>query len=172
MTNKTALLVIDVQMNMFEPLEVTHADAVLARIQGVIQAARAAGTHVIYFQFIGDPATSEETGSPGWQLHPAVAPQPGDIIIQKEVDDSFAGTPLQIILDALGVRRLVLVGMQSEYCIDATARRAHALGYAVVVPADAHSTFDAGGTLIEQINGNLGEIVQVMPSAQVAWRAS
>jgi nicotinamidase-related amidase len=49
------------------------------------------------------------------------------------------------------VGKLVVVGLQTEYCVDTTCRRAYGLGYEVILVRDAHSTWDMGGMSASQI---------------------
>jgi nicotinamidase-related amidase len=135
----TALIVIDVQNAVLE--EGAHREAeVLAAIADMAERARATGTPVIYVQHNEDfPAMRK--GADGWQIHPAVAPLPGELRIDKTVGDSFAGSPsLEAALADRGVRRVVLCGLQTDHCVNATVRSAFAKGYDVVLAADAHST--------------------------------
>jgi nicotinamidase-related amidase len=91
------------------------------------------------------------TNSPDWKIHPLVAPVGGDTIIQKRTPDSFNDTNLHSELLALGIRKVVLVGLQTDMCIDATSRRANELGYQVTVVKDCHSTFSQGNQSATQI---------------------
>jgi isochorismate hydrolase len=70
--------------------------------------------------------------------------QPGEQehAIRKPRDDGFDGTSLGRVLTTAGVRSLVICGVMSEMCVQATARTALARGYRVVLPYDAHATYD------------------------------
>ena len=97
MSTTTALLVIDVQVGLIAGKNpVYQADAILERIAGLIAAARAAGTPVIYVQ---DKDVGGE-GTPEWQVHPAVAPAPGELAVRKAWSDSFYETTLGAELQA------------------------------------------------------------------------
>lgn len=137
MSNHTALLVVDVQVGLIEK-PVYAADAVLERIAGLIERAHAAGAPVVYVQ----DKDVGGVGSREWRIHPAVAPSAGDLVIRKAWSDSFHETGLRAELEARGVEQLVIVGMQTEACVDTTCRRAVALGYGVTLAADAHTTAD------------------------------
>jgi len=54
-------------------------------------------------------------------------------------------------LDIRGIKKLVITGLQTEYCVDTTCRRAYSLGYDVVLVKDAHSTWDSGDLSAQQI---------------------
>ena len=139
MSTMTALLVIDVQVGLITgPDPVYQADSVLERIAGLIASARASGTPVIYVQ-------DKDVGgvdTPAWQIHPAVAPAPGELAVRKAWSDSFYETTLGEDLQARGIGQLVIVGMKSDYCVTMTSFRAVALGYDVTLVADAHTTTD------------------------------
>jgi nicotinamidase-related amidase len=83
-------------------------------------------------------------GAEGWQLDERLAVQPEDIRVRKTTPDSFHKTELQSLLQARNVEKLVVCGLQSDFCVDCTVRRALALGYPVVLVSDAHSTVDDG----------------------------
>ncbi len=138
----TALLLIDVQVNMFEPQPVYRGDEVRQVIQQLLQRARAARVPVIFVQNSGEKGAPDEPGTPGWAIHPDLAPAAGETIVEKREDDAFHQTTLPGILAEQGIRRLVVAGMQSELCVDTTCRRAYTLGYEVVLAADGHSTYD------------------------------
>src|SRR5262249_9429003 len=111
--------------------------------------------------------------TPGWALHPALPRKPNDVVIEKESPSAFAGTSLQQELEARDVRRLVIAGMQSELCIDATCRRSSALGYDVTLVTDAHSTFDgsseSAASIIARENDVLGPLVTLQLARDVSF---
>lgn len=151
---RTALLVVDVQRDFYEATPpVFAAEEVIGRVADAVRRARAAALPVVYVQHTesvgsGDPL---EEGSRGWELHPRVAPAVGEPVVRKSTPDSFHGTDLQSILDGLGVEALVVVGHQTEFCIDTTCRRARSLGYQVTLLQDAHSTWDSPHLTARQI---------------------
>jgi nicotinamidase-related amidase len=149
MSTDTALLVIDVQVNLMK--DAYHRDDILRTIGLLLDRARASATQVMYVQHNDDPGGDLETDTPGWQIHPAVAPRAGEVVIQKASPDGFHQTRLQEELEARGIKRLVVVGGQTEYCVDTTARRAVSQGYDVLLVSDAHTTFDSKTLTAEQI---------------------
>jgi nicotinamidase-related amidase len=154
-----ALLVIDVQNGMFqEAYPVYDGDGLLERISGLIKKARACDTPVIYVQH--NEAEGLVTNSPAWNIHPMIAPVGGDTIIQKYKPDSFHETNLHTELMALGIRKVVLVGIQTDMCIDATSHRANELGYQVTVVKDCHSTYSQGNQSAAQIIEHYNEHFQ------------
>jgi nicotinamidase-related amidase len=139
MSTTTALLVIDVQIGLIDgPNPVYQADTILERIAGLIAAARAAGTPVIYVQ----DKDVGGVGTPEWHIHPAVAQVPAELAVRKAWSDSFYETTLGAELQARGISQLVIVGMKTDVCVTMTSFRAVALGYDVTLVSDAHTTTD------------------------------
>ena len=144
MPDKTALLVIDIQMGNFDQsAPVFGHGALVSKIARMIAEARAAGVLVVYVQHCGPEDAVDEPGTPGWQVHPAVVPIEGDVIVQKRHPDAFQDTALQSELQSRQIQHVVLTGIQTEYCVDTTGRSAHSLGYQVTLIRDAHSTWDS-----------------------------
>lgn len=172
MNADTALLVIDVQVGMFPESDPVYAgDVLLERIRALIAKARACAVPVIHVQHNEGAGEPLESNSPGWQIHPAVAPHAGDTIIQKHTPDSFHETNLQHELAGKGIKKLVLAGIQTDLCVDATCRRACALGYEVIVASDAHSTWSQGNLsavqIINQYNGLFRSFANIEESANI-----
>jgi nicotinamidase-related amidase len=136
------LFVIDVQNAMFDE-PVHNGDQLLSKIGQLVAQAQASETPVIFVQHNTPAEGPMAPGAPGWQIHPSLAPSARDVIIQKWHPDAFQETQLQEELSKLGVSRLIVTGLQTEYCIDTTCRRAYSLGYEVTLVGDAHSTFDS-----------------------------
>ncbi|WP_300681603.1 cysteine hydrolase family protein [Nocardioides sp.] len=83
---------------------------------------------------------------PGNALLPAVAAARADLLVTKTVNSAFYGTPdLDAWLRGEGIGRIVVCGIQTNMCVETTARMGGNLGYEVVVPLDATSTFDLAG---------------------------
>ena len=71
--------------------------------------------------------------------------------MQKTQRDSFYNTNLKEILDGLGIKKLIVAGMQTEFCVDTTCRIAYSSGYELTLVKDAHTTFDSPVLPAEQI---------------------
>ena len=175
MINDTALLVIDVQKGMFaEDHPVYQGAGLLATIGNLLTKARTAEVHVIYIQHNGGPGHPLEPGSEGWPIHPAIAPDAGEPVVGKATPDSFHETTLQAELEARGVVKLVITGIQTELCVDTTCRRAASLGYQTTLVHDAHSTWDSrtlsAAQIIAHHNDTLkGWFVTPKPASEIAF---
>ena len=163
----TALLVIDGQRNMFEPNSVYQGEAVRSNIRTLIHHARSEKLPVIYMQNCGGPGEPDEPGTTGWVIHPDLAPDKDDVVLKKHSPDSFHQMQLKNVLKKRKVNRLVLVGMQTEFCVDTTCRRAHTLGYEVVLAADAHSTYD-GVLSAAQVIDHHNHVLQAFARVETA----
>lgn len=145
MSKNTALLVIDVQQGVFElGSPVYEGEALIERINHLIQQARQAECPVIFIQHSGTSTRHPlHPDNPGWAYHLAIDLRDTDIVVHKTAPDSFKKTTLKAILKDLNIKKLVIVGMQTDCCINATTRRAAQLGFDVIVIEDAHSTIDS-----------------------------
>jgi nicotinamidase-related amidase len=94
-------------------------------------------------------------------------------VYRKTTTDSFHETGLLQDLRAAGVTELVIAGMQSNYCIDATTRRAVQEGLNVTLVSDAHSTFsfteEPASAIIEAQNAALGALVPLAKATEVSF---
>ena len=175
-TQNTALLLIDTQVNMFEPDPVQDGERLLTTLADMLAQARQANMPAIYVQNNGGPNDPDLPQTPGWQIHPALAPTTGEIVLQKETPNAFYQTLLQQKLDELGITRLIIAGLQTEYCIDTTTRAAKSLGYDVILTADGHSTYDSPELTAVQIiahhNDILTAFANVVPAAEIDWETA
>ncbi len=161
-----ALLIIDAQVNMLlGENPVNQAGVVKANLLHLLEKARQKDITVVFVRNNGGSDAPDTPGSPGWEIDPAFSKRAGDIYIDKWYPDAFKETTLQAELAARSIRSLVIGGMQSEYCIDATSRGAVELGYQVTVANDAHSTYASGSSsasdIIERINRDLAGVVSL-----------
>ncbi|HJZ67129.1 MAG TPA: cysteine hydrolase family protein [Blastocatellia bacterium] len=151
MNSGTALLVIDVQVGIIDGLHAFKGAEVVETINGLLSKARGAGAPVLYVQHDGDSGHVLETNSPGWKIHPAIAPAEGEPVVRKRASDSFFETSLARELDTRGIGHLVVTGCATQYCIDTICRRAVSLGYDVTLVSDAHTTVDDDNLSASQI---------------------
>jgi len=171
---KSALMIVDTQVNMFdESFQVHDGKRIVQTIKGLIDQARLAQADVIYVRNNGSKGEPDETGTPGWHIHPAVFPARGDLIVDKQGIDPFNDTNLQIELTNRGIDHIIVVGMQTEMCVSTTVRRAAKLGYAVTLVQDGHTTFDweeiTAVEAIAQHNQDLALEVDVRKAAAVEF---
>lgn len=176
---KTALLVIDVQQALcYGDDAAWDIAAVMANINAVSARARAVGAPVFLIQHDA-PGSPLQADTVGWQLADGLSVESGDIRIRKQASDAFHNTGLQAQLQQRGIDNLVICGLQSEFCVDTTTRRAMALGYPVQLVADGHSTVGNSVLSARQISAHhnttlsnlssFGFRTRAVPAAQVEF---
>ncbi len=174
MAGDTALLVIDMQQGLFDE-GAFEPERLLKQVKTLIDHAHSSGVPVIYVQHNEDPESggSLVPGKPEHEIHPSIAPQAGETIIQKFNPSAFQDTNLQKVLEEKGIKRLVLSGMQTEMCVDSTSRDAYGRGYNVTIASDAHSTMDNGVLTADQIinhtNATLRNFAKIKPTEAITF---
>jgi nicotinamidase-related amidase len=151
--SRPALLVMDIQPAIVERFLGEGAPDLLERLAQAIGAAREAGVPVIYVRVAfreGHPeinarnrsfaALSEAggftEGDAATQVHPAVAPQPGDLTVVKKRISAFTGSDLDLLLRAGEIDTLVLTGISTSGVVLSTIRDAADRDFRLVVLAD------------------------------------
>ncbi len=136
--------------------------AVLANIRALIGAARAAGAVVAFARVVTTPATDSAAlkrlgarkgeaadsvaicrdGEPGSAYY-GLAPKAGDVEVEKRLYDAFHDTDLEAQLRSRGVETLVVAGLTTHCCVDATSRAAFHRGFDVFAVSDAADAYSA-----------------------------
>ncbi|MFW1799247.1 cysteine hydrolase family protein [Acinetobacter nematophilus] len=140
----TALLVIDVQNDYFPQgkMELFGAQQALMQINRLEADFIKKAQSIIYIQHIAKQAQASffEEGTEGAELHSGLQINQNSIIIEKHYPNSFFQTDLKQVLDQLNVDQLVISGMMTHMCVDATSRAAAELGYQPIIIAEATAT--------------------------------
>jgi nicotinamidase-related amidase len=135
------LLIVDIQRDYFPggAYPLVEPEAAAAHAAALLAAFRAADEPVVHIQHVWDAPDAEfmRPGTDGVLIHPLVEPTPGELVITKAAPNSFIGTALEDELRSRGIDALVVAGMMSSMCVDATVRAAVDLGFDVTVAHDA-----------------------------------
>lgn len=127
-----------------------RAQRIIPNIRRLAEAARARGDLVIYSNDAHLPEGDAEfriwgphaiAGTPGAQVIPELAPQPGDFIVPKRRYSGFHATDLNLILQEHGIKSLILTGLHTNICVRHTCCDAFLNGYEVFVPEDGVEAF-------------------------------
>ena len=152
--NDVALVVVDMQNDFCVPtsrLFVGGAPVIFQNVGTVVEAFRNVGAPVIFVLrqhrlagldvdhtrlgiFCEDPFLVD---SPGADLVPGLQIRPSDVVVIKRRWSAFFATDLDMVLRRMGVRTVVLAGVQTPNCIRATANDATSLDYDCIVLSDA-----------------------------------
>ena len=154
----SALLVMDVQQGVVERF---GQPGVLDRLTEGLAAARNAGVPVIFVRVAFRPGFPEVStanrsfsalvstagdrfgeDNPATQIHPAVAPRPGEPVVVKKRVSAFTGSDLEVLLRSMNVAELVLTGIATSGVVLSTLREAADRDYQLTVLADACADAD------------------------------
>lgn len=166
---RTALVLVDMQVDFASPngasgnagYDLTTAQAAVKKSEQLAEAARGAGVPLVFVRLITRPG--EETdflrewktrrgsddallcreGSPGAEFV-GPRPGPGDYVVSKSRYSPFTATRLDESLRAMARDTLVICGLTTECCIDATARDGFERDYHIIIAADAVAAYEPG----------------------------
>ncbi|MBB6715264.1 cysteine hydrolase family protein [Clostridium gasigenes] len=147
---KTALLVVDVQ-NALVLGEPYNREEVIGNIKKLVQISRENEVEVIYIQHSDEIGGELEPNCDGWQIYKEVAPISGEKVINKNYNSAFRNTTLKKYLDSRGINKLIITGMQTEYCIDTTVKVAFEYGFKLIIPEETNTTFNNGKMLAKDL---------------------
>ena len=134
------LLIIDIQRDYFPggAMPLVDPEAAAEAAKQALDRFRANGEPIIHMQHIWDAPDAPffKKGTEGTDFHPLTAPADGETVIQKDEANSFLGTNLEEKLRADGIDELVVAGMMSSMCVDASVRAGADLGFGMTVIHD------------------------------------
>lgn len=156
---RTAALLLDVQNDLIPATAGIRENRTLEHIASVLRAARRAGLAVIHVtasvrrDFRDIPSNSPLwlglrkkrqliAGTRGAAIHPSVKPLATELIVNKTCVDPFLGTNLEQVLHNADVNTLILMGLWTNYVVEATARHAADIGYRTYVVREACASND------------------------------
>jgi len=151
---KTALLLIDIQKDYFPGGRMELVDPLDAarKAYELLQCFRDHHQTHVHIQHVATKpdATFFIRGTDGTDIHDSVAHFEGEPLVIKHYPNSFRETNLLDLLKGRDIERVIITGMMTHMCVDATARAAADIGFQVIVAADACATRDLkyGDTII------------------------
>lgn len=158
-TRKSALILVDMANDFVYPGGVIadaggpeyqeSAQAIIPPLERLVAAAREAGVAVVYATDAHTPDDSELAkwpphamkGTHEAEIVEALAPQEGDLVLEKQTYSPFVSTALGEELVARGIERLYVTGLHTDCCARHTSGDAFQLGYDLVWITDALQAF-------------------------------
>lgn len=110
--------------------------------KAVIEAARENDIEVIYIQHDNGQGSEFSVGDDGFEIYSEFYPKEGEKRYVKKVSSAFCGTGLKEYLETKGEDTIVIVGLLTNFCVDATVKSAFEMGLKVIIPEGTNSTFD------------------------------
>jgi ureidoacrylate peracid hydrolase len=158
-----AIIVVDMQNGFVHPegsvarlgMELVGREAVIQENAAMLEEARRFGVPIVYTRHVHRPGYLDApplvrerftevqgllAGTWDAEVHDALAPQPGDVIVDKNRYDAFLYTDMEVVLRALGATSLLVTGVATNVCVESTARAADMRDFAVSVATDCTST--------------------------------
>ncbi len=158
-SNKTALVIIDVQNDYFPggTMELVCADETASKAANILSYFRRKEMPVIHVQHIAlqEGATFFLPNTKGSEIHKIITPLKTEKVITKNFPNSFRDTELLDYLKENNISKLILCGMMTDVCVDSTTRAAMDFGFENTIITDAVTTRD------REFNG------KVIPAEQV-----
>jgi nicotinamidase-related amidase len=163
----SALLVVDMQQFFLDPASPTFTCwglAILPGVRRLLNSFRRANRPVIFTQHVHHP-DGIDTGIMGWwwegkciegspesEIHPDLAPIPGEKVVSKHRYSAFYNTDLETVLRCLEVEDLVVSGIMTNMCCESTVRDAYYRDYRVFLPADGTGSINEEMHLASLLN--------------------
>lgn len=136
-----AMIIIDMQTGLIED-NPYQKDIIINNIKILIDKCRFSDIPVIHIRHDGGKGDELEKDTLGWQIYQDFMPYDNEKIIDKKFNSAFLHTDLNLHLQSLDIKNVLMCGMQTEYCFDVTCKVAYELGYHVIIAKETTTTFD------------------------------
>ena len=154
------LLVIDMQKGIVDE-DLYAYGTFMDRTLQLIDAARKNHVEVIFVQHDAGPDSGLTIGDPDFEIIDQIQLQPGEKVFVKKINSCFGNQEFKNYMKQQQDRRIMMIGLQTNYCIDATVKSAFERGFDVIIPEGTNSTFDndymTGETTVRYYNEDVWE---------------
>jgi RimJ/RimL family protein N-acetyltransferase/nicotinamidase-related amidase len=134
------LLVIDTQKGIMDD-RLYGFEGLKDNIKTLIKASRERDVEVIYVRHDDGPGSGFSKGDADFEIYEEFAPAEGEKIFDKNVNSAFHdSTGLAMYLESKNISSVIAVGLQTDYCMDATIKSGFEKGYKMIVPEYTNST--------------------------------
>ena len=135
------LLVVDTQKAITND-KLYQFDLFKSRVIELIRTARNNKIEVIFVRHDDGIGNELTKGNDNFEIYDGFQPLNGELIFDKNVNSAFKDTGLLEYLRQKEENTIIIVGLQTDYCIDATIKSGFEHGFKMIVPANANSTVD------------------------------
>ncbi|MBN2898116.1 MAG: cysteine hydrolase [Clostridia bacterium] len=143
------LLVVDTQQ-LITTENLYAFDQFVTNVKTIIHQARAHQIELIYVRHDDGEGSELTKGKAGFEIYEAFQPLADEKIFDKRVNSAFKDTGLLDYLKSLGEKEIVMVGLQTDYCMDATVKCGFEHGFNIIIPAYSNTTVDNDFMTAEQ----------------------
>ena len=135
------LIVVDMQKGLVVE-DLYSYDSFVSNVSKLIDCARKNKVEVIYIQHDDGEGSGLSEGDEAFEIADAVKPKKNEKVFVKKVRTCFSNKLFEEYLEESNDTELMIVGLQTEFCLDATVESAFDRGYKVFLPHGTNSTFD------------------------------
>ena len=154
------LLVIDMQKGLVNE-DLYAFDTFIDRTVRLVDTARKNNVEVIFIQHDAGLDSGMSVGDEDFEIVDQIRPQKGEKVFSKTINSCFGNKEFKEYMENMDDKRLMIVGLQTNYCIDCTVKSAFERGYKVIIPEGTNSTFDndymTGETTVRYYNEDVWE---------------
>ena len=154
------LLVVDMQKGLVDE-DLYAYDTFTERTAGLVDAARKNHVEVIFFQHDAGPDSGMSVGDEDFEIIDRIAPTEEEKAFVKTINSCFGNREFREYMEQQKDKRLMIIGLQTNYCIDCTVKSAFERGFEVIIPEGTNSTFDndymTGETTVRYYNEDIWE---------------
>lgn len=135
------LLVIDAQKGITDD-RIYRFELFVSNVKELIASARKNGIEVIYVQHDDGPGSGFSIGDADYEIYEEFLPREDEKRFCKTVNSAFRDSGLKEYLKEKGEKQIVIAGLQTDFCIDASVKSAFENGFEAILPEGANSTLD------------------------------
>ena len=154
------LLVVDMQRGLVDE-DLYAFDTFIDRTVRLVDAARKNSVEVIFVQHDAGPGSGMSVGDEDFEIVDQIAPKEEEKVFVKTINSCFGNIEFKEYMEHQDDKRLMVIGLQTNYCIDCTVKSAFERGFAVIIPEGTNSTFDndymTGETAVRYYNEDVWE---------------
>ena len=154
------LLVVDMQKGIVDE-ELYDYENFMNRTVTLIDAARKNNVEVIFVQHDAGEDSGLSVGDEDFEIIDEIRPKEGEKVFIKKINSCFGNRDFREYTEKQEDKRLMIIGLQTNYCIDATVKSAFERGFEVIIPEGTNTTFDndymTGETTVRYYNDDVWE---------------